>query len=439
MLLNRAWHIVGGIVPLLCILTAACQPQPPSKVTRTDSPAVNSTLFQAAEYDSTAAVWLLWSNYPHRQGYSNESVTCQIIESVLPYAPVRLVVPDAATAEHARSLLPATAIELRRIEFVQLPYREFWARDMGPTFVTNGKGHRAMVDFSFNAWGYAPATDSVVALDERLDEGLASRLGLKTITTPLVTEGGDHETDGHGTFILTESVEMSRNPQLSRVQIEAEFSRTLGAKVFIWIPEGLRDDDHTFRGPVEVEHGVKAYPVLTTNGHADEYVRFVNDSTVLLAMADSAALAHSPLERANAARLDAAYQRLSAATTATGRRLRIIRMPLPYPIIDWMAPGDAVYDQISVMEYTNGHRFPKGKRVRTIAAASYLNFLIVNGLVLMPKYWKPGMSEQIKARDEAAVAVMQSVFPDKKIVAIDVLAVNWGGGGIHCITRNEPF
>jgi agmatine deiminase len=403
------------------------------------APPATPSFYQAAEYDPTAYVWLLWSNYPHKRGYSNEQVTCQIIEAVLPYAPVRLVVPDSATAQRVKKMLPAQAIEMNVIKIVQLPYREFWARDMGPAILTNGAGQKALADFNFSAWGYSAPTDEVVAKDEKLDERIATIFELPVISTNLITEGGDHETDGDGTFILTESVELTRNPTMTKAQIEAEFSRVLGAKRFIWLEKGLREDDHTFQGPVEVEKGLFAYPVLTTNGHSDEYVRFVNDSTVLLAAPDSAALATSPLERENARRLEAAFQRLQNSTTATGKKLQIIRMPLPYPIVDWMGPGDEVYEQISVMEYTNGHKFPKGKQVRTIAAASYLNFLITNGVVLMPRYWKPGLPERIKQRDAAAQAIMQSVFPNKKIVTLDVLSVNWGGGGIHCITRNEPF
>jgi agmatine deiminase len=103
-----------------------------------------------------------------------------------------------------------------------------------------------------------------------------------------------------------------------------------------------------------------------------------------------------------------------------------------------METGDGVYDIIKNYSYKDGTVFPKGKPVKVIAAASYLNFLIANDCVLMPKYWKEGLPLAVKERDAEALSILQSVFPGKKIIALDVLAVNLGGGGIHCITRNEP-
>ena len=100
--------------------------------------------------------------------------------------------------------------------------------------------------------------------------------------------------------------------------------------------------------------------------------------------------------------------------------------------------GDGVYEAIKDFDYKDGSVFPKGKRVKIIAAASYLNFLIANDCVLMPTYWKEGISLDVKKRDAEAMSVLQSVFPNKKIIPMDVLAVNMGGGGIHCITRNQP-
>jgi agmatine deiminase len=101
-------------------------------------------------------------------------------------------------------------------------------------------------------------------------------------------------------------------------------------------------------------------------------------------------------------------------------------------------PGDGTYDLISTSDFENGHQFPKGKPVLGIAAASYLNFLIANGCVLVPAYYRPGADPEVKKRDEQAQSILRSVFPQKKIIPIDALAVNFGGGGIHCITINEP-
>jgi agmatine deiminase len=107
-------------------------------------------------------------------------------------------------------------------------------------------------------------------------------------------------------------------------------------------------------------------------------------------------------------------------------------------MIDTMRPGDGVYDIIADFTYQDGSKFPKGSPVLVMPAASYLNFLIANGCVLIPRYWKPGMDDRIRERDSSVLQIFQSVFPDKKIIQLNALAVNLGGGGIHCITMNEP-
>ena len=394
------------------------------------------TVHRPAEFEPTEAVWLLWSNYVHKRGFSNEQVTLDLVQALLPYVKVKLVLPSDSVLQRVKPLLPATALQSGQLVLYDLPYWEFWARDMGPSFVLDEKGQLNVTDFNFNAWGYAPPGDPVAALDEKLDERIAALLKVPLRSSDLITEGGDHEVNGQGTMLLTESVEKNRNPQWSLAQIEAEFRRMLGVKKVIWMHQGLREDDHTFAGPIRDKSGQPIYTVVTTNGHADEYVRFAAADLLLLAEADTAS--DDPLEQENARRLAENYRLLQAATNQNGRPFRIVRVPLPYPVIGMMAPGDGIYDFISTLDYEDGSPFPVGQPVQVIAAASYLNFLVANGCVLMPKYWKAELDVKIQARDEAVRAILQSAFPDKVIIPIDALAVNWGGGGIHCITMNEP-
>ena len=113
-------------------------------------------------------------------------------------------------------------------------------------------------------------------------------------------------------------------------------------------------------------------------------------------------------------------------------------MPLPKTMISTMGPGDSVYDYIKTLDYKDGSQFPDGEEINVIAAASYLNFLITTKAVIGQKYWKVGMDQEIKQRDEKAANILQSLFPERKIVMLDALAVNLGGGGIHCITMHQP-
>ena len=136
--------------------------------------------------------------------------------------------------------------------------------------------------------------------------------------------------------------------------------------------------------------------------------------------------------------MEANYQILKNARDQDGKPFNIIKMPMPYPVTTTLVPGDSVYAQLRSLQTGAGIPFPDGEKIDCVAAASYLNFLVANDVVLVGKYWKEGLSKKIKKRDEEAWAILQKAFPGKTIIALDALAINYGGGGMHCITMNEP-
>jgi agmatine deiminase len=400
------------------------------------------TYRQAAEFEPTEAVWLLWSNYDHKEGYSNHKTQAEIISALLPYVKVKLVVKNDSTMnailseKGPLSIMAKTAVENGRLSFFKEDYQEFWTRDMGPAFVVGSDGKLAIADFNFSGWGYGKTTDLDVAKDEKLDEKLAAKLNLKTISTDLITEGGDHEVNGKGVLMACESVEMTRNPTMSLEQIETEFKRVLGVKKVIWLKKGLIEDDYTFLGRLKNKRGDSVYTVLTTNGHVDETARFVNDSTILLAEPVDL---DEPIDQENKRRMDVNFDILKRATDQDGKPFKIVRIPLPKLSFTTLKPNDGVYEIIKNFNYKDGSKFPFGKPINIITASSYLNFLIANDVVLMAKYYSEQNRDlSVKKRDEAAENVLKSVFPNKKIIGINAFPINLGGGGIHCITRNEP-
>jgi agmatine deiminase len=421
----------------LCLaLVCACQPNSKPKGVAANKP--DPSLFrQHAEYEPTEAVWLLWPQMDHLASMPNAQVTLQLIETLQAHTNVKLVVPNDSIETLAKSKIKAEWLENKRVQVFQFPFQEFWARDMGPAFVANGKGKLAMADFNFNAWEYTSAADPVAQKDEKLDERIAAKLGIPVLSTNLITEGGNHEVTSKGVLMLSEVVAKGRNSEMSRAQMEAEYRRVLGVKKFIWLQQGLYEDDHTFNGPIKGPKGEKLYTVLTTNGHTDEMARFVNDSTILFASVDSSDLS-DPINQENARRLSENLKILRSARNVDGKAFKIVPMPLPKLITANMKPGDGVYDVIRNFVYKDESAFPKGKPVKVVAAASYLNFLVANDAVLVPYYYHPGGDLAVKKLDQEAQKVLKSVFPKKKIIPIDALAINFGGGGIHCITINEP-
>lgn len=411
---------------LIGLLACEAQPEGPLKVTR-----------QPAEFEPTAAVWLIWPPSDHTANTSNSVVTLKIMEALGTEVDIVVTCANEALCEQARTQIRQTFQEQTNIAVAPLGSVELWARDMGPTFVeTNQKG-LAVVDFQFNSWGYSDTTDADNQIEEAYDREAARLMDLPVIRSKLISEGGNREVNGKGTLVLTQTVEQGRNPHMTLEEMEAEFKRTLGVSNVIWLKEGLREDDHTFLGPIELENGEKAYTVVTTNGHIDEFARFVNDSTVLLAQVDSADF-EDPIAYENHLRMEENYKILKAAKDQEGRPFHIVRVTLPKTIITTMKPGDGVYEYIKTLNYQDGSVFPEGEAIKVIAAASYLNFLITQKVVIGQKYWQEGMDPEVQRRDSLAQATLASLFPDREIVMLDALAVNLGGGGIHCITMQQP-
>ncbi len=407
------------------------------KLPEVESPAQIKVVRQAAEYEPQEAVWLIWSPTDHLEGFSNEQVTLDIIKQLIPSTKIKVTAASDELYERAKSLIPASYLEGGQVELINIPSVELWVRDMGPVFVEDSIGRKVIADFNFDAWGYGDTTETETQIEEKYDERIGDHLDLPVISSSMISEGGDREVNGEGTLLVVETVEMGRNPNMKKEEMEAEFQRMLGVSNVIWLKEGLKEDDHTFRGPIETEDGYKAYTVVTTNGHIDEFARFVNDSTILLAQVDPADL-DDPIAQENHRRMEENYEILQKALDQEGKPFKIVRMPLPKTILGEMKPGDSVYDYISTLDYEDGSEFPVGDPVRVIAAASYLNFLITDQVVLGQKYWKEGLEKTIKDRDEKAAQILKEVFPNRKIIMLDALAINYGGGGIHCISMQEP-
>lgn len=411
---------------LLVIGCQSVQEREPLTVTR-----------QPAEFEQTDAVWLIWPPNDHTTNTSNSAVTLAIIEALGNQVDIVVTCANDQLCAEAKAKIDASFEEQTHITIAPLPSVEIWARDMGPTFVETNQGTLAIADFNFNSWGYSDTTDAENKIEESYDRGAADILKLPVIKSKMISEGGNREVNGKGTLMLSETVERGRNPDMTLKEMEAEFKRTLGVTNVIWLKEGLHEDDHTFLGPITMEDGELAYTVITTNGHIDEFARFVNDSTILMAWVDGTDL-DDPIAYENHFRMQQNYNILAAARDQDGKPFKIIRMTLPRTMTAIMRPGDRVYEYIKTLDYKDGSVFPAGESVKVIAAASYLNFLITSKVVLGQKFWREGWDPVLQERDIQAESILKEVFPNREVIMLDAFAVNLGGGGIHCITMQQP-
>jgi agmatine deiminase len=299
-----------------------------------------------------------------------------VARAVADFEPVT-VVADPAHAVVAREFLgDATAFA---IDVVEAPLDDAWMRDIGPSFVVSPEGALGAVDWVFNGWG-AQAWASW-AKDAEVGRFVAGLAGAEVVDSPMVNEGGGIHVDGLGTVLLTETVQLDpgRNPGLTHADVETELMRTLGATAFVWLPRGLTRD----------------YEEFGTRGHVDIVATFASPGVVLLHWQDDPAHPdHEVSREAEAALLE--------AHDARGEPLRVVRVPAPGTLTDEHGPVDW----------------------------SYINHLVVNGGVVACTF----DDEQ----DEASLAILAREYAGRRVVGVDARPLFDRGGGIHCITQQEP-
>jgi agmatine deiminase len=375
------------------------------------------------------AIWMGWS-----QDTTHHPVQIEMMRAMLPHVSVRLMVVSDSMRVAAKGALRAAGIDDAAMEYVVYPIPNFWTRDPGPRFVTDGR-RLVMAHFAWGNYGYAndllASHDTLLLRRGRIEPEMAERLGLSIVSSELVAEGGGIEVSGD-VLLTYRQTAMQRNPGVPIEQIEREYLRVYGKEKVVWLGRSPYSD-RVFAGPK-----LANYFGMGANGHIDEFVRFVNDSTILIAQVDSADAAADALGAADRRILLENLEELKAARNVDGRPFHIIELPAPGlhhymwtgPLAEWMKRYDlldAVYRDFAV-----------GDTIRWVPAASYMNFVITNGVVLVSKYWREGLPEREREKDEQARATLQRLFPDRRIVQIPALPVNFSGGGMHCIVQQQP-
>ncbi|WP_018937611.1 MULTISPECIES: agmatine/peptidylarginine deiminase [unclassified Thioalkalivibrio] len=332
-----------------------------------------------AEWEPQGAIQLTW---PHDATDwapvldQVHPVFATIAASISQYEPVIIVARDPEHIEEISGFLTETAIRPDRLWFALASSDDTWARDHGAITVFDGNQPR-LLDFTFNGWGGKYPAD----LDDAITRALASQGVFGSCVpepTGLILEGGSIESDGAGTLLTTTRCLLSstRNPDLDRTGLEQRLGEWLGAERILWLEHGQLEGDDT-------------------DAHIDTLARFCARDTIAYVQCDDPQDPHHP-------ELQAMEQELRALRQTSGEPYRLIPLPWPAPIVE------------------------DGRRL----AATYANFLILNGAVLLPVYDDPA---DAVARDRLAGA-----FPGREIVEIDCRAIIRQGGSLHCLTMQYP-
>jgi agmatine deiminase len=331
-----------------------------------------------AEWEPQTAIWLSW---PHKyaswpgQFRPVPYAYAEIVTQISRFQEVRI---NAAARLHARAkrLCAAAGADLTHVTFYDHPTNDAWCRDHGPIFVKNDRtGEVAITDWAYNAWGgkYPPYD-----LDNEIPPSIAQKLKFRRFVNDMILEGGSIDVNGQGLLLTSEQclLNKNRNPQLTQAQIEQNLKDYLGVKQILWVGDGIIGDD--------------------TDGHIDDITRFTKPDGFITCVEPNK---RDPNHRI----LEENLERLRSFRTPKGRKFDIVTLPMPKPMA------------------FQGQQVP----------ASYANFLVINGAVLVPQFRQP-------KRDAEAREIVGNCFPGREVIGIDCYHLIWGLGTLHCISQQQP-
>lgn len=340
-----------------------------------------------AEWEPHEATWLAWPHNPEDWPGKFPAIPwlyAEIVRMLSARERVQLIVEDEKMQRRVAGMLKRAGANLDLVSFHQWPTDRGWTRDSGPIFVRDADGQLAITNWRFNAWAKYD--------DWHLDDQLPGRV-TELLSLPewqpaievngesrrIVLEGGSIDANGAGLLLTTEECLLSevqqRNPGISREQLEQIFSDYLGIDQVLWLGRGIIGDD--------------------THGHIDDAARFAGLDTIIAAVeADTRDPNHEPLAEN--------LQRLKAARTPAGKQFTVIELPMPRAVV------------------FRKQRIP----------ASYANFYLANGLVLVPTFHDPN--------DRVALNILADAFPGRDVVGVHSVDLIWGLGALHCMTQQQP-
>ncbi|MBP1327372.1 agmatine deiminase [Leucobacter exalbidus] len=323
-------------------------------------------------------LWLAWPT----SGYTLGDTEAEVLEARTTWA---AVANAASEHEHVTVVVNpgdeaiASQFLSKQIDRLVAPLNDAWMRDIGPSFVLDENGKLGAVNFVFNGWG---AQDwASWDKDEHIGKIVAEAAGAELIDSKMVNEGGGIQVDGTGRVVLTETVQLDpgRNPGRTKANVEKELARTIGTTSALWLPRGLTRDHDTFG----------------TRGHSDILAAFATPDVLLMHRQDSQSHPDHEIAKTNR-EVAEEYRSLNSAG---------------FDIIDLPAP-ETLRDDEGFVDY------------------SYINHVVINGAVLACSYGDPA--------DDKALGVLRDVYPGREVIGIDARPLFARGGGIHCITQQQP-
>jgi len=341
-----------------------------------------------AEWEPHEGTWLQWPQEKLYRGYELklEGMWLAMVDVLHRHENVHIIVCDERQSDHVMAQLKYFDIGLENIDVHIIPTDDVWARDNGPIFVVNGGGEVAVTNWEFNGW----AGRFECQLDNKVPAIIGEELNVPVFNPPMVLEGGAVEVNGRGTFMATRTsiIDPHRNPGKSQEEIEEILGDYLGVRHFIWLSGAGRGECERWGDE--------------TDSHIDIVARFTDESTVLYNWTDDKSDPRHDM-------FVTVHQELQEGTTESGKPLTLVPLPVP-----------KVYQTSAMASW----------RKSAMTDAAYSNYLVANGVVLVPVF--------AHENDERGKAIIAEQFPDREIIGIDAVGLIEHGGAIGCVTQPQP-
>lgn len=437
---NRMWVALCAMLVAICVALSGC-----------------CEIVRPAENGPQQSVFFFVPTYDNVAELSVEDLHLAMIAEILPGQRVELVVDDETDWQRYHDALAASYVpssQLLNLGKIEGYYFEAWPRDNGPAFVwqntLTNQGQvvveERIVNFKFDGWGFEPFIElGYYDPDDDVVLQIADALGVPVIDSPLIAEWGNINSNGRGVIahILSTSLQRlaySNDPTApttwGTTEIINELKRVTGAVKVLTPPYAHPFDGHPVIDGVKWLDGVPYFAPFTVN-HVDEIQQFVDHDTMVVAYLPQEDVTNA-LEQEVHDALHANYLYWTSVTDAEGQPFEVIKMPDPGMIVEYMDSDDTIWVALGDMAGIDPAYDPEGGWI--ISAASYLNYVVANGVVLVPQFYRDGRDLRLIDTDAEAVSILTGLYSGRRIVPMDAElldAINLGGGGMHCITQER--
>lgn len=399
-----------------------------------------------AEWEKQDAVFLTYTFDPDDSLTSNAvSAVCnELIEIVARKMKVFVLIDDQWRKDSIMNIFSEKKYNIENIELVGVKdlFSMGVARDYGPLVVKDQDGNKKLLQFN---WDYVGAdmlnpdpewTNWKNKTRDIYFKQISSLLKMDITQSELTIEGGEIELNGQGTALLVESFTKDRNPKVSSEKFDSLLSVALGVNTLVWLKKGLAEDPSSIESYL-ITDNIYGFGV---GGHVDEFARFANSKTILLAHPDISETKSDAVKRINYERMKENFDILTNAKDQSGNSYEIIKVPIPDIIPQAFVIDTTKFQRLQIRSIMRKNpQLTHGDTIQFLPAVSYLNYIILNDLVVIPKYWEKGLPESTKRKDEEVKQLFRKLFPNKDIIQLNPLGLNYAGGGFHCWTQQVSY